>query len=162
MAFFWDFLKNLAAGLWASEASSANKSRREAENAEAVYTQACISERSVGEAGRPKRAKRARANSRRESRVGKAGGHQPVWVPVSLTLRCRPPTPIFVGSEVRGYDSPKSIVKWMKWKQILGLVFFWNFICYRGCLNLNCYMGKKVQKIFLMGLKIWWIWGSRL
>ena len=75
MAFFWDFLENIAAGLWASEASSANKSRREAENAEAVYTQACISERSVGEAGRPKRAKRARANSRRESRVGEAGGH---------------------------------------------------------------------------------------
>ena len=33
-----------------------------------------------------------------------------MWVPVSLTLRCRPPTPIFVGSEVRGYDSPKLIV----------------------------------------------------
>ena len=111
MSFFWDCLENLAAGLWASEASSANKSRREAENAEAVYTQACISERSVGEAGRPKRAKRARANSRRESRVGEAGGHQPVWVRDSLTLRCRPPTPIFVGSEVRGYDSPKLIVK---------------------------------------------------
>ena len=30
-----------------------------------------------------------------------------------------------------------------------------TFICYRGCLNLNCYMGKKVQKNFLMGLKIW-------
>ena len=35
-----------------------------------------------------------------------------------------------------------------------------TFICYRGCLNLNCYIGKKVQKIFLMGLKIWWSWGS--
>ena len=65
--------------MW-SEASSANKSRREAENAEAVYTQACISERRVGEADGPKRAKRARANSRLESRVGEAGGHQPVWV----------------------------------------------------------------------------------
>ena len=27
-------------------------------------------------------------------------------------------------------------------------------------LNLNCYIGKKVQKNFLMGLKIWWSWGS--
>ena len=69
-----------------------------------------FSKRRVVEPSRPKRAKRARANSRRESRVGEAGGHQPVWVPVSLTLRCRPPTPIFVGSEVRGYDSPKLIV----------------------------------------------------
>ena len=30
-----------------------------------------------------------------------------------------------------------------------------TFICYRGCLNLNCYIGKKVQKNFLMSLKIW-------
>ena len=35
-----------------------------------------------------------------------------------------------------------------------------TFICYRGCLNLNCYMGKKVHKNFSMGLKIWWSWGS--
>ena len=41
------------------------------------------------------------------------------------------------------------------------LIRFWSFIfpetyiCYRGCLNLNCYIGKKVQKNFLMGLKIW-------
>ena len=39
------------------------------------------------------------------------GGHQPVWVPVSFTLRCRPPTPMMVGSEVRGYDSPKLLKK---------------------------------------------------
>ena len=37
-----------------------------------------------------------------------------------------------------------------------------TFICYRGCLNLNCYIGKKVQKNFLMGLKIWRSWGSRI
>ena len=30
-----------------------------------------------------------------------------------------------------------------------------TFLCYRECLNLNCYIGKKVQKNFLMGLKIW-------
>ena len=103
MAFFWDFLKNLAAGLWASEASSANKSRREAENAEAVYTQACISERRVGEAGGPKRAKRARANSRCESRVGEARGHQTVWVRDSFTLRCQPPTPMSLFELFRSY-----------------------------------------------------------
>ena len=40
--------------------------------------------------------------------------------------------------------------------------FYETFICYRGCLNLNCYIGKKVQKNFLMGLKIWWSWGSRI
>ena len=33
--------------------------------------------------------------------------------------------------------------------------FYETFLCYRGCLNLNCYIGKKVQKNFLMGLKIW-------
>ena len=35
----------------------------------------CRRRPSVGEPGGPKRAKRARANSRRESRVGEAGGH---------------------------------------------------------------------------------------
>ena len=30
-----------------------------------------------------------------------------------------------------------------------------TFICYRKGLNLNCYISKKVQKNFLMGLKIW-------
>ena len=34
-------------------------------------------------------------------------------------------------------------------------VLYETFICYRGCFNLNCYIGKKVQKNFLMGLKIW-------
>ena len=28
-----------------------------------------------------------------------------------------------------------------------------TFICYRGCLNLSCYMGKKVHENFLVGLK---------
>ena len=36
-----------------------------------------------------------------------------------------------------------------------------TFICYSGCLNLNCYMSKKVHENFLMGLKVWWSWGSR-
>ena len=33
--------------------------------------------------------------------------------------------------------------------------FYETFICYRGSFKLNCYIGKKVQKNFLMGLKIW-------
>ena len=33
--------------------------------------------------------------------------------------------------------------------------FYETFICYREYLRLNCYIGKKVQKIFLIGLKIW-------
>ena len=32
--------------------------------------------------------------------------------------------------------------------------FFETFICFRDVLNVKRYMGKKVQKIFLMGLKI--------
>ena len=59
---------------------------REAANVEAVYTKACISERRVSEAGGPKRTKRARTNSRRESPVGEAGGHQPVWVRARLPI----------------------------------------------------------------------------
>ena len=41
------------------------------------------------------------------------------------------------------------------------LIRFWYFIfpetyiCYRRYFNLNFYIGKKVQKNFLMGLKIW-------
>ena len=41
------------------------------------------------------------------------------------------------------------------------MIRFWSFIfpetyiCYRGYFHLNFYIGKKVQKIFLMGLKIW-------
>ena len=30
-----------------------------------------------------------------------------------------------------------------------------TFICYRGCLNLNLFIAKKVQKKIRMGLKIW-------
>ena len=71
------------------------------------------------------------------------------------------------------YDSPKSIVKvsevkWSEWVSEVKWSNFWvfkisgTFICYRGCLNLNCYIAKKVQKNFLMGLKIWWSWGSTI
>ena len=48
-----------------------------------------FSKRRVVEPSRPKRAKRARANSRRESRVGEAGGHQPVWVRDSLIVKVK-------------------------------------------------------------------------
>ena len=41
------------------------------------------------------------------------------------------------------------------------VIRFWSFdfpktfVCYRGYFKLNCYIGKKVQTNFLMGLKIW-------
>ena len=40
-------------------------------------------------------------------------------------------------------------------KRFLSFDFYETFICFRGVLNLNCYIGKKVQKNFLMGLKVW-------
>ena len=58
-----------------------------------------------------------------------------------------------------------TLLRWLfeKWSQSNFWVFkiSGTFICFRRCLNLNCYIGKKVQKNFLMGLKIWWSWGSR-
>ena len=53
-----------------------------------------------------------------------------------------------------------SEVKWREVITFLVLYFFGTFICFREVLNLNWYMGKKVQKNFLMGLKIWSSWGS--
>ena len=50
-------------------------------------------------------------------------------------------------------------VKSEKWSNFWVFKNYGSFICYRRCLNLNCYIGKKVQKNFLMGLKIWWSWG---
>ena len=38
---------------------------------------------------------------------------------------------------------------------IFHVFFFETFICLRGVFYLNCYIGKQVQKIFSMGLKIW-------
>ena len=64
-----------------------------------------------------------------------------------------------VGSEVTSTDSPKLIVdemNEMKWWMITFWVFYFyeTFICYRWYFILNCYIGKKVQKKFLMGFKI--------
>merc|ERR1711973_1052346 len=39
--------------------------------------------------------------------------------------------------------------------QIWVFDFYETFICYGGCINLNFYISKKVQKNFLMGFKIW-------
>ena len=50
----------------------------------------------------------------------------------------------------------------VKWSHFLVLYFFETFIFFRGVLNLNCYISKKVQKNFVMGLKSWWSWGSRI
>ena len=79
---------------------------------------------------------------------------------------------------------PKPLSLWMKWwwndemmmMMMMKWWWWWNddddeskfwvfdpdetFIWYRGCFNLNFHMGKNVQKNFLMGLKIWWSWGS--
>ena len=46
----------------------------------------------------------------------------------------------------------------VKVKKVMGFCsfgFFETFICFRNAFNLTFYMGKKVQKNFLMGLKIW-------
>ena len=84
-----------------------------------------------------------------------APGAIPVCPP-SFTPRYRPPTQLVVKkSEVSEW------VKWVKWSNFWVFKNSGSFICYRGCLNLNCYIGKKVQKSFLMGLKNWWSWGSR-
>ena len=59
------------------------------------------------------------------------------------------------------YEVAKWSEKW-KVKKVSNFLVFENyetFIYYRGCLNLSCYLSKKVQNKFLMGLKIWWSWG---
>ena len=45
----------------------------------------------------------------------------------------------------------------------LGLLIYETFIYFRRVFYLNCFMGKKVQKNFRMGLKIWWSqgWGKK-
>ena len=58
----------------------------------------------------------------------------------------------------KNLNKKQLVVKW--WSKFWVLYFYETFICYRRCLNLNCYIGKKVQKNFLMGLEIWWSWGS--
>ena len=91
----------------------------------------------------------------------------------SLTLRCRPLTQLVVGSVGTECTTPPSQLrnemKWWWWNdddEMMMMMTFWvfdfyeTFICYRGVLKLNFYIGKKVQKKFLMGLKIWWSWGS--
>ena len=96
-----------------------------------------------------------------------ASVRQPERAPASFTLRCRPPTPLvaqFVSS-VRSLFPINLNKKKLVLSEVMTFLVFKNsgsFICYRGCLNLNCYIGKKVQKNFLMGLKIWWSWGSRI
>ena len=56
--------------------------------------------------------------------------------------------------KVKVKSESESEVK-VKVKQKMSFYFYKTFICYRGCLNLNCYMSKKVHENFLMGLKIW-------
>ena len=101
----------------------------------------------------------ARSARTRTSRVAKAVWEKPVhpsrWGP-SL-FRSSLPTSYSPSCE------KKSESEWVsEWSNFWVFKNSGSFICYRGCLNLNCYIGKKVQKNFLMGLKIWWSWGSRI
>ena len=68
-----------------------------------------------------------------------AGGHQPGTYEPLFNLRCRPPT----------HCEMNEMSKFWVFE------IYETFICYRRCLNLSCYISKKVQKNFLMGLKIW-------
>ena len=63
-------------------------------------------------------------------------------------------------------------MKWWLMKQMLGLVFLWNFFILYGVLKLNCYMSKKCRKSFLGASRPWareacgprpcgWKFGSR-
>ena len=57
----------------------------------------------------------------------------------------------------------KSEVKWSEWVIRFGSFdFYETFICFRYDLRLKQEGGKKLQKNFLMGLKFWWSWGSRI
>ena len=96
--------------------------------------------------------------------VGEVGGHQ-----TRHYHRCRPPTSWSSAAkyEVRllQVNCEWNEIKWwndeMNEANFGSSIFFETFICFRGgVLKLNCYIGKKVQKNFLMGLKIWWSWGS--
>ena len=46
-------------------------------------------------------------------------------------------------------------MKWWLMKQMLGLVFLWNFFILYGVLKLNCYMSKKCRKSFLGASRPW-------
>ena len=76
--------------------------------------------------------------------MGNAKGYQPVG------------TSLFQSSLSTSYSSGCEVKK-VKSEVINFLVFdfFLTLICFRGVLNLKQEGGKKVQKIFLMGLKIW-------
>ena len=85
----------------------------------------------------------------------------------SCDPRCeQPESPSLFYSSLPTSYSPSYEMKWWWWNNEMMMMTFWvlyffgTFICYRGCLNLKCYISKKVQKNFLIGLKIWWSWGS--
>ena len=70
------------------------------------------------------------------------------------TLRRFLPKPLKVPSLARSYemndddDDEMMMTFWV-------FDFYETFICYRGYFKLNFYISKKMQKDFLMVLKIW-------
>ena len=159
--FFEIFKKMSRAGLWAREARSASKPRALNGKCNTAYIQVFIGERHVRKAGSKSLFQSSLANAwsaraltnRNAKAVERSRCSKACGVTASFALCCWPPTPLVV---------KVSEVKWNEWVITFWvLYFFGTFICYRECLNLSCYISKKVQKNFLMGLKIWWSWGSR-
>ena len=125
MAFFWDFLENVAADLvWGNPAGRSARSARGL-------------------------TRDAKAVSEKPEGTSQCGYQSLSLFAADLLLP--------------SLWKVKWVSEWSEseWSNFWVFKIFGTFICYRGCLNLNCYIGKKVQKNFLMGLKIWWSWGSR-
>ena len=61
--------------------------------------------------------------------------------------------------EVGRFFDRESEVK--KWSNFWVFDLYETFICLRAYLEQKPNRGKNVQKNFLMGLKLWWSWGSR-
>ena len=65
----------------------------------------------------------------------------------------------FTGGKL--HTNPPSFMVYV-WLQMGKFQEMWPFYIFVRHRWLNCYIGKKLQKNFLIGLKIWWSWGSRI
>ena len=87
--------------------------------------------------------------------VGEAGGLQ-----TRHYHRCRPPTS-WLGPVLRDIlrdilrDMLRNILRDIRDFRFWFFIFPETYICFRSHFNADCNIGKKVQKNFLMGLKIW-------
>ena len=96
--------------------------RCETATTEADNNQAFIGEHCVGVADRyellsifaGERAKRTSANSRRESHVGEAGGHQPVWVRASFIVI------------LKWVSEVSEVGEWVKWVITFWVLYFYE------------------------------------